>query len=100
MHPASKIHFSCKVISQEVVLYSLNNFNFVLVIGIPNNTEIFQIGSDMSAVQNLQGKFAGKFSGSALKNSKHGICLRDHGINALGKIKFSVKDDPKIRDYI
>ncbi|GBN48372.1 hypothetical protein AVEN_150674-1, partial [Araneus ventricosus] len=52
----------------------------------------------MSAVQDLQGKFAGKFSGSALKNSKPAICLRDYGINVLGKIKFSVKDDPKISD--
>ncbi|GBO33876.1 hypothetical protein AVEN_167718-1 [Araneus ventricosus] len=59
-----------------------------------------QIGSDMSVVQNLQGKFTGKFPSFAFKNSKLTICLRDHGSNVLRKIKFSVKDDTKIRDSI
>ncbi|GBN40699.1 hypothetical protein AVEN_182431-1, partial [Araneus ventricosus] len=58
------------------------------------------IGSDMSAIQDLPGKFTGKFSRSTLKNSKPAICLRDHGIDVLGKIKFGVKDDPKISDCI
>ncbi|GBO22304.1 hypothetical protein AVEN_183776-1, partial [Araneus ventricosus] len=41
-----------------------------------------------------------KFSGSTLKNSKAAICLRDYGIDVLGKIKFGVKDHPKISDCI
>ncbi|GBN97370.1 hypothetical protein AVEN_188490-1, partial [Araneus ventricosus] len=45
-----------------------------------------EIGSDMSVVQYLQGKFTEKFPGFALKNSKPTICLKDHGINVLGKI--------------
>ncbi|GBN35474.1 hypothetical protein AVEN_165529-1 [Araneus ventricosus] len=65
-----------------------------------DNTAVFQIGSDMSAIQDLQGKFTGRFSGSTLKNSKPEICLRDYGIDALGEIKFGVKDDPKISDCI
>ncbi|GBM07492.1 hypothetical protein AVEN_100700-1 [Araneus ventricosus] len=51
----------------------------------------------MSAIQDLQGKFTGKFSGSTLKKSKPAISLRDHGIDVLGKIKFGAKDDPKIK---
>ncbi|GBN71396.1 hypothetical protein AVEN_179080-1 [Araneus ventricosus] len=65
-----------------------------------DNTAVFQIGTNMSAIQDLEGKFTGKFSGSTLKKSKPAICLRDHGIHMVGKIKFGVKDDTKISDCI
>ncbi|GBN89648.1 hypothetical protein AVEN_174840-1 [Araneus ventricosus] len=82
--------FLVKYISQKVVLYSLNNFNFVSVVGIPD-----WVGRE----RNIR-KLTGKLSGSALKNSKPAICLRDHGIDVLRKIKFGVKADPKISDCI
>ncbi|GBN74035.1 hypothetical protein AVEN_18035-1 [Araneus ventricosus] len=65
-----------------------------------DNTAVFQIGTNMRAIQDLEGKFTGKFSGSTLKKSKPAIPLRDHGIDVLGKIKFGVKDDTKISDCI
>ncbi|GBL96374.1 hypothetical protein AVEN_43697-1 [Araneus ventricosus] len=88
------------MIGEDLLKFSESRVMRTIAIGIPDNTAIFHIGSDMIAVQGLQGKFTGKFCGSALENFKPAICLRDHGINVLGKIKFGVKDDPKIRDCI
>ncbi|GBN28355.1 hypothetical protein AVEN_181690-1 [Araneus ventricosus] len=66
-----------------------------------DNTAIFQIGSDMSAVQDHQGKFAGKFSDSPLKNSKPAICLRDYGISVLyHNSHHRPRLDPSLRRYV